>query len=254
MGPPANTALAVLPEFLDIVDFTTKLVAIPPAQLFSLLLGYGVVVGSFILKLPQVLKIVMAGSAAGVSFPSQAIETFSYCISATWGFKQGLSFWDYGENVIVVLQLLVLLVLIGTYQRILGTAVLTVLGAVGFASLLVSGYLPDGVHSSLLSMTSVFTISSRVPQIYANYKNRSTGQLAFLTFFLAFGGAAARVFTSALRVPWEAGKLIIVVQFSVTTVLNFVILAQMFLYRGHAVVGDTADASAKPKARRAKAD
>ena len=36
---------------------------------------------------------------------------------------------------------------------------------------------------------------SRLPQIYTNFRNKSTGQLAFFTFFLGFAGSAARLAT-----------------------------------------------------------
>src|SRR5690606_13116119 len=45
------------------------------------------------------------------------------------------------------------------------------------------------------SSNIVFMVLSRVPQILTNFKNQSTGQLAFLTFFLSFAGSAARLLT-----------------------------------------------------------
>mmetsp|Transcript_25185 Transcript_25185/g.29276 ORF Transcript_25185/g.29276 Transcript_25185/m.29276 type:complete len:86 (-) Transcript_25185:67-324(-) len=64
-----------------------------------------------------------------------------------------------------------------------------------------------------------------------SYRNRSTGQLAFLTFFMAFGGCAARLITTTLNVSWEKGKAAMLVQFGVGLFLNATILSQMWLYR-----------------------
>jgi hypothetical protein len=38
--------------------------------------------------------------------------------------------------------------------------------------------------------------AARLPQIWANYKAKSTGQLSFISSFLSFGGALARMFTT----------------------------------------------------------
>jgi mannose-P-dolichol utilization defect 1 len=38
--------------------------------------------------------------------------------------------------------------------------------------------------------------AGRVPQILQNFRNRSTGQLALLSYLLAFAGSLARVFTT----------------------------------------------------------
>src|SRR5690349_625782 len=70
----------------------------------------------------------------------------------------------------------------------------TVLG--GFIGTLVSGLVPLDVLKLLQSFSIVIFTSSRVPQIYSNFRAGSTGQLAFLTFFLNFIGSLARIFTT----------------------------------------------------------
>ncbi len=42
--------------------------------------------------------------------------------------------------------------------------------------------------------------SSKSPQIFLNYKNKSTGQLSVITQFLLFGGSIARLFTIIVEV------------------------------------------------------
>merc|ERR1711916_385670 len=110
-------------------------------------------------------------------------------------------------------QLIDLVVLVGYYQRRLPAA-LSILGPIlGAAVALSFGVIPVRVHEALLSVSTLIALSSRLPQIYTNYKRKSTGQLAFLTFFLAFGGSAARVLTVFLNVPWEKGKATMLLQF-----------------------------------------
>lgn len=199
--------------------------------MFSTVLGYGVVAGAVILKVPQILKIVRANSAKGVSLPSNLLEITGYAISTSWALARGLQFKDFGENVFVMVQLVVLILLIAFHQKNITTA-LTLLTAIlsSFYALSV-GMVDEKIHQSLLGFQILLSISSRVPQIYMNYRDRSTGQLAFLTYFLAFGGGAARLITTTLNVPWEKGKATILAQFGTAVFLNGLILSQIWIYR-----------------------
>jgi mannose-P-dolichol utilization defect protein 1 len=67
---------------------------------------------------------------------------------------------------------------------------------------------------------------SRVPQIIANYRNQSTGQLAFFTFFLSFLGVIARLGTVLL----ETDDFLYQLQFILALFLNGIIVLQFALY------------------------
>jgi len=67
---------------------------------------------------------------------------------------------------------------------------------------------------------------SRVPQIMANYRNQSTGQLAFFTFALSFLGTVARLGTVLL----ETDDFLYQLQFILALFLNGVIVLQFILY------------------------
>ena len=207
-------------------------------KLASASLSYAIVAGSGALKVPQLLKILGNHSAEGLSLPSLLLESLSYAISTSWGIARGLDFKDYGEGVIIAFQLVALVVLVAYYQRRLasGLAIFTPIVALGVALSL--RLIPQELHEMMLSVTTLISISSRLPQIYTNYKRKSTGQLAFLTFFLAFGGGAARILTTFLNVPWEKGKAMIMLQFVVAASLNFAVIAQMWLYKKKPVKKD----------------
>lgn len=199
--------------------------------LFSTVLGYAIVAGAVILKVPQILKIVRSGSAEGVSLTSNLLEMVGYTIATSWAIVQQLEFKDFGENVFVLVQLVALATLVGYHQKSLMYAVSAVVVIAAALYGLSTGALERSVHQSLLGSQILLLVSSRVPQIYLNYRNRSTGQLAFLTFFLAFGGGCARVVTTTLNVPWEKGKATILLQFGSAVLLNGIILAQIWIYR-----------------------
>lgn len=199
--------------------------------LFSTVLGYAVVVGAVILKVPQILKIVRGGNANGVSLTGNLLETAGYTISASWGIARQLQFKDYGENIFVLVQLVVLCLLIARHQRRVGSTVGTLTALALSLYALSQNLISPTIHEALLTVQIGLGIASRLPQIYLNYRQRATGQLSFITFFLAFGGGGARLITTALNVPWEKGKAMILLQYAFTVTLNGIILGQILLYK-----------------------
>lgn len=199
--------------------------------LISNCLSYGVVVGASILKVPQILAIHRRKKAEGISLTANYIELLSYVISTSWGIVQGLQFRDYGENVFIFVQLIVLVLMVARMQKKLPTALGVLVAEMCTFGVFASGYLPTHIHQTLLSSQIVLNIGSRVPQIRSNFQNKSTGALSFLTFFLAFGGGVARVMTTALNVPWEKGKGIMLTQYTVAATLNLIIILQILFYK-----------------------
>ena len=68
--------------------------------LISKLLGLGIVAGSTMVKLPQVLTVVRAKSAEGLSPLSFELETLGLAIAASYGILHNLAFSAYGESVV----------------------------------------------------------------------------------------------------------------------------------------------------------
>ncbi|KPI84815.1 hypothetical protein ABL78_6123 [Leptomonas seymouri] len=199
--------------------------------LISNCLSYAVVVGASILKVPQILKVLQNNKADGISLLSIIVELFSYVVSTSWGMTRGLPFRDYGENFLITLQLIWLLLLVAKLQKKTRGACLALVAELFAFYAFASGRVPRSLHETMLSGQVLLNLSSRVPQIYANYRTRCHGQLSFLTFFLAFGGGMARLMTTALNVSWEKGKGVMLVQFGVAASLNAIILLQMLYYK-----------------------
>lgn len=63
-------------------------------------LGYGILAGSTMVKLPQVAAVVRARSAAGLSPLAFELETLGLVIAVTYGFLMGLPFSAFGETVV----------------------------------------------------------------------------------------------------------------------------------------------------------
>ncbi len=63
-------------------------------------LGYGILAGSTLVKVPQVLNVVRARSAAGLAPLACELETLGLLIAVTYGFIMGLPFSAFGETVV----------------------------------------------------------------------------------------------------------------------------------------------------------
>jgi hypothetical protein len=72
----------------------------PRSSLPVQVLGYGILAGSTMVKLPQVAAVVRARSAAGLSPLSFELETLGLVIAVTYGFLMGLPFSAFGETVV----------------------------------------------------------------------------------------------------------------------------------------------------------
>ena len=140
-----------------------------------------------------------------------------------------LEFSIYGEAVFISIQNFVIIYLIWHYNKSIGltekvvffsfTAVYTY--AVIDGTLVTSQMWDFIVSSSLL--LQFFT---KVPQIWTTFVNKSTGQLAFVTFFLTFAGTIARTAT----VLFESDDFMYRLQFLLSLFFNTVIIIQFFIY------------------------
>lgn len=218
--------LTSMESFWEIIDLNN------PGKTISTLLSLGIIAGSCALKFPQIISLVKNGNARGVSLFSNLVDGLGFAVSASWGYSQNLPFKTYGEAMIILAQIYVLCILIGVYNggAALVTAVvsLAIIGAFGYA--LAFGFVPLNVHEGLMGAQILFTASSRIPQIIMNQKNKGTGVLSFLTFFMSFGGAGARSFTTLVSVPWEKGKLVMFATQLTTCALNAIIVLQIVVY------------------------
>jgi len=160
-------------------------------------LGFGIVLGGSIVKIPQIITILSSGSAQGLSLASYYLETFSCAISLAYNFRQGNPFSTFGETFFLTLQNVIITLLILYYA---GQHSLLVASAVGFLivfqALSSQSFVPSSAMSILYAATIPLTLSSKVPQIYTNFKNSSTGQLSVFAVLNYFLGSTARVFTT----------------------------------------------------------
>ena len=79
---------------------------------FSKMVGFAVISGSVIYKVPQIMKILNAGTTKGISTSSCYAEAFVFLHTMSYSRHLGLSFTVYGENVSILIQQMILLLLV----------------------------------------------------------------------------------------------------------------------------------------------
>ncbi|XP_057302400.1 mannose-P-dolichol utilization defect 1 protein-like [Hydractinia symbiolongicarpus] len=189
-------------------------------------LGYGIILGAILVKIPQIIKLVQAKSGVGVSVLSLFAEMTAIMFGVAYAVKQKFPFSSWGESLFIGIQDLILMILIFFYARNYIAIVLFPPVYIGVSTLLSSSFTPDEIVTKLQNFTVFIVAASRFLQIWTNFSNGHTGQLSLITQVLLAAGSLARVFTSVQ----ETGDVFMISQFAVTCLLNCVILAQIFYY------------------------
>jgi len=211
------------------------------ALIISKLLSFGILLGALIIKIPQIITIRTKKSVKGLQLSSYWMETVGYTITFSYNFNSGFVFSTYGETAFILVQNIIIIYLIYSYQRKINQNFFLALLAYGvFLVVFVTGLPGLKTLSFFQSLTIPLFTVSKIPQIWNNFQKKSIGALSFLTVFMQFGGSAARIFTTIK----EVSDPIILIGFITGTVLNGILTAQCLLYPA-----DTASDTARVKAK-----
>ncbi|KAM3540412.1 hypothetical protein ARSEF1564_006648 [Beauveria bassiana] len=190
-------------------------------------LGIGIIGASSIVKVPQILKLVSARSADGVSFLSYVLETSAYLITLAYNFRNGFPFSTYGETALILAQNVVISVLLLNYSnRAALAAVFVAVLAAAAGALFTDGVLDLKLLSYLQAGAGVLGVASKLPQILAIAQQGGTGQLSAFTVFNYLAGSLSRIFTTLQ----EVDDKLILYGFISGFVLNAILAAQMIYY------------------------
>jgi len=196
------------------------------ALLISTIIGYVIIAASFLLKVPQILKIVNAKSVYGLSFSMFILELIGYTISLAYSINSKFPFSTYGELFAITLQNMVIVYLLFSYTNNMSVFFAGAVAYVAVAFTLFGGIVPLHIQAMLQAATiPLFTIS-KLPQIWSNFQNKSVGQLSGITVFMLFGGSLARIFTTFTQVNDQ----IVLAGFIIGGALNGILMLQVIMY------------------------
>ncbi|KAK3231325.1 hypothetical protein Dsin_003206 [Dipteronia sinensis] len=203
--------------------------------LISKVLGYCIVAASTTVKLPQILKILKHGSVRGLSMVAFEMEVVGYTIALAYCLHKGLPFSAYGELAFLLIQGIILVAIIYHYSQPVGT--LTWIRALLYCAIaptILAGQMDPMLFEALYASQHAIFFCARVPQIWANFKNKSTGELSFLTCFMNSAGSIVRVFTSIQ----EKAPSSVILGSVIGIITNGTILSQIIIYQKSQVKKD----------------
>ncbi|EGT60521.1 hypothetical protein CAEBREN_00817 [Caenorhabditis brenneri] len=197
-----------------------------PKAVLSRGLGFAITLGSILLFVPQILKIHAAKSAQGISASSQILALIGAIGTASYSYRSGFVFSGWGDSFFVAVQLVIIILQIFLFsgQTLLSVGFLGAVSAVTYG--VVSQMIPMHVLTWVQAAGIPIVVTSKLLQIFQNYRAQSTGQLSLISVFLQFAGTVARVFTSVQ----DTGDSLLIVSYSTAAVLNGLIFAQFFMY------------------------
>ncbi|KAH7523665.1 hypothetical protein FEM48_Zijuj06G0036000 [Ziziphus jujuba var. spinosa] len=224
--------------------------------LISKLLGYAIVAASTTVKLPQacsnelgikslegaslflirsdylILKILKHRSVRGLSVVSFELEVVGYTIALAYCLKKGLPFSAYGELAFLLIQGIILVSIIYYFSQPVG--ITTWMRALLYPSLycavaptILAGQIDPILFEALYASQHAIFLIARIPQIWENFSNKSTGELSFLTCLMNFAGSMVRVFTSIQ----EKAPTSVLLGSCIGIATNGTILSQIIIYR-----------------------
>ncbi|CAL1173503.1 unnamed protein product [Cladocopium goreaui] len=159
---------------------------------------------------------------------------------------------SFGENVIVGLQNMVIIVLFWQYSpqlprlpRVAGSAIFLLASV----AVLVLG-LPAAALAALGGAPIFLGNGAKVPQILKNMSQKHTGTMSVVPAFLGFAGCSVRVLTSILQMPED---LLAIMNPLTAALMWFVLLVQFLMfYEATKKVQEEAEAKKKAAAKKAE--
>ncbi len=178
----------------------------------SRILGVLILFGSLFLRIPQIVAIFKAKSAAGVSMNMYHLENIVCIIAAAYGYRISMPFGTYGESYSILIQNCVIIGQIHLYNEKINV----------FVALFTASW-----FCLFLSIIPIFVLNWMIILIWKLYQEGSAGSVSILMFIVSTCGSLARVFTTLTEVSDDFILLGCISSF----LLNAVITAQLFYYK-----------------------
>lgn len=192
----------------------------------SHILGMIILICSFFVKIPQIVRIFVNKSVESLSFLMFYMEAFVHGFSFVYGARMNYVFTAYGENLFLFIWtdvILAMFIFIKRDQRL--ASYYFVLNAMVVSML--SPYFEIYYVTMAEAATLPISIASKIPQIWKNYVSKNTGVLDHWMIIASAIGCAIRIYTTHIDVN---GDFWMTTGFVIGLILNLVLLYQIFKY------------------------
>ncbi|XP_030383933.1 mannose-P-dolichol utilization defect 1 protein homolog [Scaptodrosophila lebanonensis] len=213
-------------------------------------LGLGIIAGSLLVKVPQVLKILSNKSGEGINLVGVLLDLLAISFHMSYSYMNGYPFSAWGDNTFLALQTVAIAALVLLYSGRKSLAIAFIGAYASLLYILNSGLTPMKVLLTIQSLNIPILLVGKLSQALTNYRNGSTGQLSAATVIMLFAGSLARIFTSIQ----ETGDQMMIITFCASSFANGVILAQLIYYWNKEPASTLKKDAAKPKKAKSKKD
>lgn len=213
------------------------------------MLGYGIVFGSLIVKMPQIWKLMDSQSGAGLNIYSILLELSAITLNLAYSHRNEFPFSSWGDVAFLAIQTAIIASLVIYYNHNSRIRSYGFLAIYWIVALNIIYQLPTAILWSMQAVNIPILLSAKFSQAYTNYSNGNTGQLSAVTCFMLFFGSMARIFTSIQ----ETGDTLLILTYILSTLSNGVIVAQLLYYWNTGADGKKKATKDKPTKAKGKA-
>ncbi|XP_052865341.1 mannose-P-dolichol utilization defect 1 protein homolog [Anopheles cruzii] len=216
-------------------------------------LGFGIIAGSVLVKVPQIMKLLANKSAKGINLFSICLDLFAITVHMAYSFVSGFPFSAWGDTSFLALQTAIIAILVLFFN---GAPAMAATFTVGYSALLyvlLGGLTPLSFLLLVQGFNVPILLLGKLSQALTNYRNGSTGQLSAVTCFMLLAGSLARIFTSIQ----ETGDQMMIITYGASSFANLVIALQVLYYWNSdksKKSSSTGAVTKKPKAKSKKSD
>ncbi|CAF0815474.1 unnamed protein product [Didymodactylos carnosus] len=192
----------------------------------SKLIGYSILVGSLLVKVPQIVKIKWNKSGHGVSVIADTIMLAAIFGSMAYGFTSEYPLSSYGDSYFLFIQTIIIIVMVLYYEKKYVLAGVYLILCLLLTVLMFKKLIPEWIIWNLAATSMILSVTSRLYQAYCNYRIKSTGNLSAISMLMLFFGSLARIFTSIQ----ETGDHTLIWTYILNTIANGILILQLGYY------------------------
>ncbi|XP_028128524.2 mannose-P-dolichol utilization defect 1 protein homolog isoform X1 [Diabrotica virgifera virgifera] len=189
-------------------------------------LGFGIILGSLTVKVPQILKILNNKSGEGINILSVTLDLSAITIYMAYSFVKGFPFSAWGDASFLAIQTVLIGYLVLYYQGAITKAITYLLVYVTVCYVMMFGMTPLEFLWSLQTFNIFLVVVGKLMQAYTNLQNGHTGQLSAATLIMLLAGSLARIFTSMQ----ETGDSVVILTYIASSLSNAVLVVQLLYY------------------------
>ncbi|XP_045464873.1 solute carrier family 66 member 3 isoform X2 [Harmonia axyridis] len=181
----------------------------------------------FVLKIPQIIRILKLKNAYGVSLIGLLMELMSYTIMMSYNYRNGYAILSYMEYPIILFQELILILCVMHYKRCLN--IYGLFGSMCYFCFAIGLLLvvPKGILTFLVPLCTPVGASSKVIQLIEILRTKNSESVSLLTWFISAFTNFTRIFTIIV----DSADAALLLNFSINVFLSSSVMIAAYLFK-----------------------